>query len=191
MGTRFNDVSYLQKWSNGRGYPRIHNDIFELFMRTFESESVMDLCCATGLLGTRINEKLGLDVCAVEAEQKNIDRGREWGISIPILHLFIERQTLPQFVQWIESNNVTGIVARRCISELFGNTPDNKVDWEWAEIWTNAIANAGVKEVWLQGRADQGRSVHCIPDTETEVKCLSTRYTVSETLKETAYLVLK
>lgn len=191
MGTRFNDVSYLQKWSDNGTYPRIHNDIFELFMRTFESQSILDLCCATGLLGTRIKEKAFLDVCAIEAEQKNIDRGVEWGIPIPILKLFIERGTLPQFIKWIESNEVTGIVARRCISELFGNTPDNEVDWEWAEIWTNAIADAGVREVWLQGRADQGRSVHCIPDTATEIECLSSRYTVMDTLKETAYLVLK
>jgi hypothetical protein len=190
MGTRYNAESYLEAWTDKGVYPKIHDPVFNLFMTTFESESVLDLCCATGMLGTRINEKAGIQVCGVEWLEKNIRRARKYGVSIPIREMKIERETLNDFVDWIKKNEVTGIVARRCISELFGNTPTNTIDWEWAELWTNAVADAGVKEFWIEGRADQGRSVHCIPDTETEIECLSFRYTVSEVQGKTAYLVL-
>lgn len=191
MGIRYNDESHLEKWANQGVYPRIHDDIFTLFMQTFESDSVLDLCCAIGILGTRIHEKAGIKVCGVELLEKNITRAKNWGVPIEIKELSIERSTIPEFVEWIKKNEVTGIVARRCISELFGNNPDNKVDWEWTEIWTGAVADAGVKEIWIEGRADQGRSVHPIPDTLTEIKCLSSRYNVREFYKNTAYLKVK
>lgn len=188
MGIRYNDESHLQKWTDLGTFPRIHDDIFTLFMQTFEADSVLDLCCAIGILGTRIHEKAGISVCGVELLEKNITRAKKWGIPIPILELSIEPATLDEFTRWIRDNEVTGIVARRCISELFGNTPDNRVDWEWANLWTNAVADAGVKEIWIEGRADQGRSVHPIPDTATEIKCLASRFTPSETYKNSAYL---
>lgn len=191
MGTRYNDESYLQNWQNKDVFPRIHDDIFTLFMQTFESESVLDLCCAIGILGTRIHEKAGIDVCGVELLEKNILRAKKWGVPIEILQLSIEPSTLPTFTDWIKVNNVTGIVARRCISELFGNTPDGKVDWEWTKLWTNAVADAGVEEIWIEGRADQGRSVHPIPDTKTEIQCLSERYDVDERFKNCAYLKVR
>lgn len=191
MGIRYNDESHLKNWKEEGSFPKIHDDIFTLFMQTFESDSVLDLCCAIGILGTRIHEKAGVDVCGVELLEKNIDRARTWGVPVEIKQLSIERATLPTFVAWLKHNEVTGIVARRCLSELFGNTPDEKVDWEWTKIWTGAAADAGVKEIWIEGRADQGRSVHPIPDTATEIKCLSSRYDVRETYKNTAYLKVK
>ena len=188
MGIRYNDESHLRTWKDEGKFPRIHDDIFTLFMQTFEAESVIDLCCAIGILGTRIHEKAGVEVCGVELLEKNITRAQKWGVPIPIRQLSIERATLVSFTDIIRERGATGIVARRCISELFGNTPDNRVDWEWANLWTEAVADAGVTEIWIEGRADQGRSVHPIPDTATEVKCLSSRFSVEETHRNCAYL---
>jgi hypothetical protein len=191
MGIRYNDESYLAAWRDEGKFPRIHDNIFTLFMQTFEADSVIDMCCATGLLGTRISEKTGIDVVGVELLEKNIVRAKKFGVEMEFFQMFIERRTLPAFVNLIKERKATGIVARRCISELFGNTPDQTVDWEWSRIWSAAVAEAGIKEIWIEGRADQGRSVHPVPDTATEIRCLESRYYVDETLKGCAYLRVK
>lgn len=154
MGIRYNDESYLAAWRDEGKFPRIHDNIFTLFMQTFEADSVIDMCCATGLLGTRISEKTGIDVVGVELLEKNIVRAKKFGVEMEFFQMFIERRTLPAFVNLIKERKATGIVARRCIRELFGNTPDQTVDWKWSRIWSAAVAEAGIKEILIEGRAD-------------------------------------
>lgn len=188
MGTRYNDVVHLKRWSTGGGHPRIHDDIYNLIMQTIEAEALIDMCCAIGLLGTHVQESLGATVIGVEADKTNRERAATYGVPIPMVPLFIDRSTIGTFADLIREHSVTGILARRCISELFGNTPDKKVDWEWTKIFSGAIADAGVTEIWIEGRADQGRSVHPVPDTATEVACLESRFEVAERYRNCAYL---
>lgn len=190
---RFSDEEYLTDWRDKGVFPKIHQDIFTLFSTTFESDSVLDLCCCTGLLGQHIKEAYGITVVGAEGDPKWIERGRQFGVNIPTLEVFIKRSTLKAFVDWIKSHEVTGIIARRCISELFGNKEDGytmltEPDWQFAKQFTEAIVGAGVKELWLEGRADQGRSVHPIPDTETEIRCFTPLFTLQDTYRKCAYL---
>jgi hypothetical protein len=118
---RFHDESYLKDWSENGRFPAIHDDIFQLFAQTHESESVIDLCCCTGLLGQRVHEVLGVKVCGLEGNRRWIERGCKWGIQYPIIELMVKAPTLPQLSDWLKKNDVTGLLARRCVSELFGS----------------------------------------------------------------------
>lgn len=192
---RFSDEEYLRAWKEEGVYPKIHDKIYQLFATTCESDSVLDLCACTGLLGQRIQDKMGLNVVAVEGDPAWIERGKRWGTNIPTLEVWVLPNTLKTFTDWIRSNEVTGIVARRCISELFGNDakgrPLKAPDFVWSKVFTDAILDAGIKEIWLEGRADQGRSVHPVPDTETEAKCFFSGFKLDETYKTCAYLTAK
>lgn len=189
---RFSDEEYLRDWKDNGIFPKIHNNIFNLVASTCESETVLDLCACTGLIGQRLQDKLGLKVVAIEGDPAWVERGAKWGTNIPTLNIWVLPDTLPKVLDWITKNQVTGIVARRCISELFGNDSKGKhlatPNWLWAAEFTEAIVDAGVRELWLEGRADQGRSTHCIPDTETEIKCFSSHFKPYEWYGKCAYL---
>ena len=86
---RFSDKEYLEDWRDNGVFPKIHNDIYTLFGTTWMNDSVCDLCCSTGLLGQRVKEGFGLDVCSIEGDLKWIERGRKYGINIPCLNLYI------------------------------------------------------------------------------------------------------
>lgn len=192
---RFSDEEYLRAWKEEGNYPKIHDTLYTLFASTYQSKTVMDLCSCTGLLGQRIKDVNKINVVSVEGDPAWIARGNKWGTNVPVLELWILPETLPRFTQFIEDNEVTGICARRCISEIFGNDAKGRhlksPNWEWAETFTKAILNAGIKEIWIEGRANQGRSTHCIPDTATEARCFGSRFKIEEEYRTCAYLTPK
>lgn len=189
---RFSDEEYLRAWKEDGVWPKIHSTIYTLFSSTYEGRSFLDLCCCTGLIGQHIQDVNKAKVVAVEGDPAWIQRGKKWGIDVPVFELWVLPHTLRSFISFIEQNEVTGIVARRCISEIFGNDEKGRhlktPNWDWAATFTSAILEAGVNEIWIEGRADQGRSTHCIPDTETEAKCFSTGFKVTDRYKTAAYL---
>lgn len=192
---RFSDEEYLRAWKEDKIFPKIHQRIFDLFSMTFEAESVIDLCCCTGLIGQHIKEMHGINVVGVEGDPNWIERGKKWGIELPIYELWITPDTLATFLDIIKKEKVTGIVARRCISELFGNDEKGRrlksPNWPWAEQFSEKILNAGITELWFEGRADQGRSVHPIPGTDEEIQCFSSKYKLAERYQTCAYMIPK
>lgn len=195
MFLRFSDEEYLRAWSEEGLYPKIHNIIYTLFSSTHEAESVVDLCCCTGLLGQHIKDVNNVSVVAVEGDEAWIERGKKWGTNVETLNLWVLPNTLEVFTSFLKEHKVTGITARRCISEIFGNDDKGRhlkePNWAWAKIFTDAIIGAGVNEIWIEGRANQGRSTHCIPDTPTEAKCFSSGFKITEEYKTATYLTIK
>lgn len=177
MGRRYDDDSYLEAWQSKREYPKIHKNMYELVTATITSKTVMDLCCSTGLLGQHVAD-FGANVIGVEALQKSIDKAKSFGIEIPLIQLNIDNNSIDVLCEIIANNSVTGIIARRCLSELFVTEDKTSIDFKWANLFTKKIVEAGIKEIWVEGRAEQGRSVHPIPNTETEIVCLESLFDV-------------
>lgn len=188
MGRRFNDTSYLEQWKKDRTYPSIHSNIFNLISSTVESTSIVDICCSTGLLGQHVSD-LGLDVFGVEYSETSIANAKKYGIEMPIYQMHIDRSSINDLCKLISENGATGLLARRCLSELFVARDGESIDFDWANIFSQKIIKAGIKEVWIEGRADQGRSTHPIPDTETEIKCLEGFFKVVDKYKKCAKLM--
>lgn len=192
---RFSDEEYLRAWRDEKVWPKIHNNIYNLVASTCEATSVLDLCACTGLLGQRLQDTMGLNVVAIEGDAAWIDRGNKWGTNIPTLHTWVYPETMPAIITFIQKHEVTGIVARRCLSELFGNDRKHNMlsepNWEWATEFSRIISDAGVTEFWVEGRAEQGRSVHPIPNTTMEAACLESHFEVRETYNKCAYLTLR
>lgn len=189
---RFSDEQYLLDWKNKGRFPKIHDDIFQLIASTVEADSVMDICCSTGLLGQRVSEKIGIDVIGVEGHTPWIQRAKKFGNPLTIVELLIEPQTMDALVAVVAKHKITGIIARRCLSELFGNkgigVSADKANFEFADVFSATLADAGVEEFWIEGRADQGRSTHPIPDTTTEIRCLQAGFEPAELYRNCAYL---
>lgn len=189
---RFSDEEYLRAWKQDGVWPKIHDSMFTLFSSTFESKSVCDICCCTGLLGQHIKDTHGIKVCAIEGDKAWVERGKLWGTNVPTLNEWILPETLPTVLMWLKDHEVTGLVARRCISELFGSDIKGKhlkaPNYVWAERLTAALVAAGIREIWLEGRANQGRSVHPIPSTDAEAKCFESGFKISDRYRDAAYL---
>lgn len=192
----FDSEDYLADWRDRGKWPDIHDEITELVAQTYQGRSVLDFCASTGILGQRLQDQLRLKVCATEWLAESIERGRSFGINVPTQHLRLlpGDGTLEHFVAWLREHEVTGIVARRCLSDVFGGPGGNPwpaIDYGWAREWCAAVVEAGVRELWHQGRAFSKRSVHPIPNTAAELSCLATHFTVAETTKNCAYVVAR
>lgn len=195
MGTAFENEQYLIDWKEKGIYPKIHEDMFTLFSTTFECDSVLDMCCCTGLLGTHVNEFYGIPVVGLEGNPTWIERGRKHGVSIPILEIWISKETLPEILEFIKENKVNGMLARRCMAELFAyDKPNGKIlmepDMEWAKFLTESFVEAGIKEVWMEGgRPHSNTDIHPCPTTATGIKFWEPAYKVSEWHRQCVYMV--
>lgn len=196
MATAFDNEEYLIAWREKRQYPRIHRDIFNLFSSTFECTSVLDMCSCTGLLGTHIAEFHKIPAVGLEGNVEWIDRGRKWGITLPTLQCWIGPKTLDIVIEWLEKNKVDGIVARRCLAELFAYDENMKLrktpDYDWAKVLTGTFREVGIREIWIEGGKPMKKpETHPVPNTIAGIKCFEPNYKPVEWLNECAYLVAK
>lgn len=195
----FDSVDYLRTWKETGRWPDIHAELTDLVAQTYQldpkKDAVLDLCASVGIMGQQLQDRLKLRVVAVEWLQASIDRGREWGIDVPTMQVRVDRDTLGDFLTFLQVNDVRGIVARRCLSDVFGGTTEEgplpEPDWEFAGQWCEGVISVGVTEVWLQGRAYSVNATHPLPHTNSEVACLATHFTVAERSKNCAYLTAR
>lgn len=197
MATAFSKESYLKDWKERQIFPRIHDDMFRLFSSTFTCSSVLDMCSCTGLLGVRIRDFHGVPVVGLEGNLEWIDRGKKWGVDIETLNCWIGPKTLPVVDDFMKQHKVDGIVARRCLAELFGYGPDGKLrkggpDYEWAETLTKRWVQLGVKEIWIEGgKPMRNPESHPVPNTDIGITCFSPAYELAERYRECAYLIAR
>lgn len=182
---RYNSPERLEEWKATGAFPAIHNDIFSYAASYLTTTRVLDLCCSYGLLGQRMVTFGLVDfACGVDAEMDTIEAAKAAGITIPLYGLKITPETLDQFISIIREHKVNGIIARRCISELFPLQP------AWAIQFADAVREAGVLEFILEGRAIVPKPTHPIPTIAEEVACLVSAYREANRTGQCSYMVM-
>jgi len=193
---RFNSVQHTEAFAAGRGFPKIHDNIFNLIAETWTGGSFIDVCCSTGLLGQRLIDKLGVMCCGLEGDAEAIANGKEHGVSMFIYQLLLDDRSLGGFSRILRDHDVNTVVMRRCVSELFakgmplgvGNTVQTELKPEFAAQYVDALLGAGVNEIYLQGRAESASSKHIIPNVEAEIEFFLPQYSVRVKRGQCAYL---
>lgn len=182
---RYDSQERLDAWRTLRVWPEIHDDLFHLVLSEARGRRFLDLCCSTGLLGQRLLDKMpGCErVLGLDADAGALERGRDAGVSVPLYHLPITRESLGQLVALVERERITGLVARRCLSEIFA------ADASWAPEFIDALASGGIREVFIQGRAPTARATHPIPNVDAEISVLGRSVNVLQRTGQCAYLV--
>lgn len=173
----FDSEKLLTEWRDQGKWPSIHDEFIGLVHHTAAADaSIMDVCCSTGILPQRVQDQCGRRACGVEWLQSAIDTGRSFGVNVPILCSNINRDSLDVLAAWMADNGVSAVSARRCLSELAvppsrpnGPPSTNTIDFEFSELLFTMFRDAGVTDLWLQGRAFSTRSTHPVPDTDSEV----------------------
>lgn len=163
----FSSQEYLDQWKETGKFPAIHDNLFTLIKKRAYSGSVYcDLCGSTGLLGQRLLQ-VG-KVVGVDSDVDAIARGKAAGaINYPHLTAKIEPGLgFDALRAFVAVNGVNTMVARRCISEIFKDRP------EWGPIFVWRLAQVGIVDWFIQGRAFSSRSTHPIPNVEEEMAVL-------------------
>lgn len=186
MSRRFDSLEYLTAWKETGRFPAIHDELFELIAAEATGTSFLDLCCSTGLMAQRIATRLkGATACGVDGDVDAVLAGAQAGVSVPILTLKVELKTMDALLQWVRSNRVTVLVARRCFPELFGH------DHDLARAFSKGIHSMGVREVFLQGRVPVLGARNTLASVLDEVKLLEADYRVSFARGQCAYLTAR
>ena len=178
---RFDSQKYLEAFRARRAYPAIHDELFDLIAAEYRGNgAAIDVCCSTGLLGDRLKRKLGIDAIGWDADADAVERGQAAGVSIEVTVGRLDESTLAQFLELLSARGVRVLVARRCISELFTRNTENArkatLNPEFAQAFVDGIAETGVNQVFLQGRAESRASVHPIPNVDAEAGFFARRY---------------
>jgi hypothetical protein len=167
---RYNDPSHFARWKTDGTFPKIHDALAALMDKHLPRADpdtptrFLDLCCSIGLLGQRIREtRPGSTVVGVEGLRASIEQARAAGITYPILHLMVTRESLPLFAGYVGQHRVEVIVARRCLCEIFGK------DQSWARLFLATVKARGVRYLSVQGMAPAANSVHPLPSIAEEV----------------------
>lgn len=185
---RYDAPELVRDWEESGAYPKIHDAIYGWAREILPPRCgmVLDLCSSTGLLARRL-ARAGYRTCAVTMPGPALDLGRDAGVyeHTPVLGLKIEPSTLPALDEWIRDQQVRVIVARRALPELWdalGSARDVQI---MAEMW----ADAGVRHILLEGRANVGRSTHPLRSVRGEAWALGPRWRCVEERGALAYLV--
>jgi hypothetical protein len=177
-------------------FPKIHNAMASAMVDYFKGNmtNALDIGCSTGLLSLRTHIECGApNVLGMDPHDPDVQ----------LFGRYLRRETLPvqtvthtldiasaksvqEFQQVVRHHNIKTLVARRVISELvvrYGNKEagvthqaNAHVIPDAANLFSNALKEAGIEYVVLQGRAYSKRSVHPVPHTSAEMEFLLPRY---------------
>ncbi|MGV9668660.1 hypothetical protein [Nocardia niigatensis] len=186
---RFDSAEHLYDWQRTGRFPRIHDDIYNLVRSEVSPTDgeLLDLGASTGLL-TRRFAQARFVVNAIEADPASIDAGRAagtYGPGVPVQLWTLTPAALPDFVEYLVAREIRIVVARRVLPELdnSGVTP---------ELLGEALANAGVNHLFLEGRSPRQDAKHRLRSVSDEIAGLENHWSPA-TLdgKHRAYLTLK
>lgn len=187
---RFSSPEHLAAFKERGVFPVIHEPLFNLVLERAEGTSFMDLCCHFGLLGERLRRHIrGARAVGVEMDAAAVEAGRAAGVQIPLHVMKVEPKSLGSFIGLITEHQVTTLVARRCLSEVFVTDHAKPTkDEAFAAELRRQLRAAGVREVFAQGRAPTARATWPIPDIEAEVALLAPEFTLVDLRGQCAYL---
>lgn len=147
---RFDSEQYVKEYQETGKFPAIHDELFNFIAAEANGERFCDLCCSTGLLGQRLKKKMpGCSfVMGVECDHKAIEAGKAAGVTIPVYEMTVNQENMPNLTELLYHHQVTVLVARRCLPEIFG------ADSSWRTFFVSELIDAGITEVFIQGRND-------------------------------------
>lgn len=180
---RYDAVDHVARWAQLGRWPQIHTRLVDLVEQTAEDGAVLlDLCSSTGLLGQQLVDRAGLDVVAIEADGGAIEVGRAHGITVSTVQMTLHPGSLDGFADVVRSHGVTGIVARRCLPELFATDFAGRnlstVNRPFARAWLDLIHSLGVDTLWIEGRARTVDATNPLATIGAEIELVSSHYFV-------------
>ncbi len=190
---RFDDDGYLKAFKESGAYPAIHDDIFNLINNCCTGRKALDLCCSTGLLGHRLafNAANPLPAMGVDADKDAIQRGIAAGVKIYMQCLRLQNYNLSFFGQVLAGDGTEVLIARRCLPELLGwrtSQAPTDAQREMLAAFPRVLRDAGVKEIFLEGRRYSVGSVSTLPNVAAEVAAMAPYYNEVKRHKECSYL---
>jgi hypothetical protein len=179
---RFDSTEHVRAWVARRQYPAIHNDIFTAVQTFSTGTSGLDLCCSTGLLGSRVAKQLRVPCIGVDVDKDAVEFARLAGVPMAITIMPVTPDTLEQLVGIVKDAKVDMILARRCFPELFGsNRP-------FGEAFAKAMHGAGVKEIFIEGRVPVAKPINSLDTLKKEVELMSPYFKATRAHRNVAYL---
>lgn len=179
---RFNAPEHLLHWKETGKFPSIHNDIFQLASHCMNGMAALDLCCSTGLLAEHISAYFGIPVVGVDSDEAALAKARAVGLSVDLQHMRIDSFNLEPLEKLVEQHQIETVLARRCLPELFGHTP------EAGQAFAQMLHRQQVLEVFVEGRVATKLAVNPLASLAKEVEMFAPYYRVSKTHRNVAFL---
>lgn len=182
---RFDSVEHVDSWRQTGRYPAIHKPIADFVVgRLRGPASLVDLCCSHGLLGDQLLTRLppGTSVVGVESSLSAIGRARDAGLRHRIERLHVDASTYDELAAVVRRAGATVLIARRCLPEILGAALQTAPDF------ARALFDAGIREVFLQGRVVVAHPTNPLFSVDKEVEALSSHYGEAERAGQLSHL---
>jgi hypothetical protein len=184
--TRFDDHRYLDEYRELGIFPSIHRPLADLIVSEARGTRFIDLGACTGLLGQQVLKRVrGSAVVGVEACKDFVLRGEAAGIEVPTMIAKLTPETAPHVAGWIQRINASVLIARRCLPEIFGD------DAEFRGRAAALFYDAGIREIFIEGRVATKRATNELCDIVKEVALFTSHYRLAVRRGACAYLVAK
>jgi HAD superfamily hydrolase (TIGR01509 family) len=85
-----------------------------------QGRSGLDLCCSHGLLGQQLANRGGYVMAGIDSDFKAVDLAQIY-VDMPVYQIRVDRNNLDKIRNTLYVRDITFIVARRCLPELFGD----------------------------------------------------------------------
>lgn len=165
---RFDSEEYLEAWAKSEGfqYPVIHDNMYAAAIRHDKYRRGLDLCCSSGLLGTRLMDA-GFAMVGVDADKDAVGLATKYKIPM-LIHLAKVSDThgVDAVADIVAVNKLKTIYARRCFPELFGENT------ELEDLFFPAMIKAGIRMVIFEGRVRTVRATNRLSSVQKEAEML-------------------
>lgn len=174
MSNRFDSEKYVDDYLKKGAFPAIHNEIVSLIMLSGVKGSFIDLGCSTGLISVQLIKKgIAQSVTAIDSSVEAIDRAVK-ADGITYVKSEIKSDSIKNFRWLIEFSKVKSIVARRVFPEISGG------DAGFIRELSAMFYDAGIENIFIEGRVNASRSKHCLKCLDDEVDCFKEHYFISD-----------
>jgi hypothetical protein len=185
VAARFDSVEHLEAWKRAGAFPAIHTAMAGFVeKRARHGARILDLCCNHGLLGEQLTSRMpGSFVMGIDGDALALARGRTAGVRLPTQRLRIDPSTYDELEAILRDNQITTVVARRCLPELLGD-----VMWS-APDFAASLRSAGVTDLFLQGRVPTSSPNNPLHTIDLEVRAVASHFALTEQAGPLAHLV--
>lgn len=180
---RYDSIERLRSWANYGTFPAIHDDIVSVISSYMTGGTVLDLCCSYGLLAQRVGEMdPTLTAYGIDADKRVLDQARKAGIGVGLFQMKIGTDTLSELVQFVGDRKVDCMFARRALPELFGT------DLPLGRAFAVAIRDAGVRELFIEGRVATPGATNALRSINEEVDLMTGPFAQARRVGSVSYM---